>query len=124
MDSAGTDPAAVNHHDFIPDELINSGKAPTAPRVHLLYRPGHYDVLYPLEEGSQQGLGGDQGTQAASGGYGGTSSIEGVGYSAVSGGGAGSGLDQESVSRAFAAAMAAAKGSLSSAHHAPATSGS
>lgn len=80
-------------------------------------------MLYPLEEVSPQGLGGAQGTQAASGGYGGTSSIEGVGHSAVSGA-AGGGLDQESVSRAFAAAMAAAKGSLSTAHHAsPATSG-
>ena len=28
----------VNHHDF-PDGAH--------PRIHLLYRPGHYDILYP-----------------------------------------------------------------------------
>lgn len=30
-------------HDFIPDACPPG----TEPRVHLLYRPGHYDVLYP-----------------------------------------------------------------------------
>lgn len=34
--------SAVATYDFIPD-----GCAGAAPRVHLLYRPGHYDVLYP-----------------------------------------------------------------------------
>jgi len=29
----------VNHHDFPPDNL-----AP--PRICLIYRPGHYDILY------------------------------------------------------------------------------
>lgn len=29
----------VNHHDFPED---------SAPFIHLLYRPGHYDILYPL----------------------------------------------------------------------------
>ena len=28
----------VNHHDF-PEG--------TEPRIHILYRPGHYDILYP-----------------------------------------------------------------------------
>ena len=28
----------VNHHDF-PEG--------TPPRLHVLYRPGHYDILYP-----------------------------------------------------------------------------
>ena len=32
----------VDMHDFIPSEA-----ASTEPRVHLMYRPGHYDVLYP-----------------------------------------------------------------------------
>jgi hypothetical protein len=31
----------VNHHDFPED----GGK----PHVHLLYKPGHYDVLYKAE---------------------------------------------------------------------------
>ncbi|KAG2432857.1 hypothetical protein HXX76_008590 [Chlamydomonas incerta] len=30
-------------HDFVPDSCPPG----TAPRVHLLYRPGHYDILYP-----------------------------------------------------------------------------
>ena len=37
--------AAVNHHDFIP-EGTSAGCRPI-PRVHVLYRPGHYDILYP-----------------------------------------------------------------------------
>lgn len=32
----------VTTHDFVPD-CCASG---TVPRVHLLYRPGHYDILY------------------------------------------------------------------------------
>ncbi|GIL71938.1 hypothetical protein Vretimale_614 [Volvox reticuliferus] len=32
-------------HDFVPDMC----KPGTWPRVHLLYRPGHYDILYPKE---------------------------------------------------------------------------
>lgn len=31
----------VNHHDF-PEG--------SPPFIHLLYRPGHYDVLYPLNQ--------------------------------------------------------------------------
>lgn len=30
-------------HDFVPEACPRGA----APRVHLLYRPGHYDVLYP-----------------------------------------------------------------------------
>ncbi|GLC34475.1 hypothetical protein PLESTB_001257100 [Pleodorina starrii] len=30
-------------HDFVPDSCASG----TRPRVHLLYRPGHYDILYP-----------------------------------------------------------------------------
>ncbi len=41
----GAAPVKVDVHDFIPETLI--GSAATDPRVHLLYRPGHYDVLYP-----------------------------------------------------------------------------
>lgn len=32
----------VDMHDFIPE-----GCPSPQPRVHLLYRPGHYDILYP-----------------------------------------------------------------------------
>ena len=35
------DMAALNHHDFIPDACTGA-----VPRVHVLYRPGHYDILY------------------------------------------------------------------------------
>ena len=34
----------VDMHDFIPEGC----PAPAQPRVHLLYRPGHYDLMYPL----------------------------------------------------------------------------
>lgn len=42
--SGGSDgkDAEVNHHDFVPAESTGT-KAPT---VVLLYRPGHYDILY------------------------------------------------------------------------------
>ncbi|KAK9824088.1 hypothetical protein WJX72_007637 [[Myrmecia] bisecta] len=40
--------ASVNHHDFIPDACAAAaGGGPVQPRVHVLYRPGHYDILYP-----------------------------------------------------------------------------
>lgn len=32
----------VDIHNFVPDQFAGSPE----PRVHLLYRPGHYDVLY------------------------------------------------------------------------------
>lgn len=40
----------VNHHDFVPtsDDMGNSGVSKTTnPSITLLYRPGHYDILYP-----------------------------------------------------------------------------
>ncbi|XP_041012676.1 OVARIAN TUMOR DOMAIN-containing deubiquitinating enzyme 1 [Juglans microcarpa x Juglans regia] len=47
-DSGGV---SVNHHDFIPavGDLTNaSGSSETvSPFITLLYRPGHYDILYP-----------------------------------------------------------------------------
>lgn len=48
-DSGG---ASVNHHDFIPTPgdcpNANSGSTKTtSPFITLLYRPGHYDILYP-----------------------------------------------------------------------------
>ena len=42
--AGGGAPLKVDVHDFVPDALV--GSAATEPRVHLLYRPGHYDVLY------------------------------------------------------------------------------
>uniref|UniRef100_A0A7S1SSY6 Ubiquitin thioesterase n=1 Tax=Tetraselmis chuii TaxID=63592 RepID=A0A7S1SSY6_9CHLO len=35
--------SSVVVHDFTPDEV-----PPSAPTVHVLYRPGHYDILYSL----------------------------------------------------------------------------
>lgn len=37
----GSSTDSVNAHDFPEQDL------PSKPRIHLLYRPGHYDVLYP-----------------------------------------------------------------------------
>ncbi len=37
----------VDMHDFIPEGIAAAGGA-SEPHVHLLYRPGHYDILYPL----------------------------------------------------------------------------
>lgn len=46
-DSGGV---SVNHHDFVPavGDLPNaSGSSETVtPFITLLYRPGHYDILY------------------------------------------------------------------------------
>lgn len=36
----------VNFHDFIPSELPLSKQEKVKPLVVLLYRPGHYDILY------------------------------------------------------------------------------
>ncbi|GJN15600.1 hypothetical protein PR202_gb02526 [Eleusine coracana subsp. coracana] len=45
---------SVNHHDFIPaanssegDAAMSSTNAAEKPYITLLYRPGHYDILYP-----------------------------------------------------------------------------
>ncbi|WOL03757.1 ubiquitin thioesterase otubain-like [Canna indica] len=48
LDRSSCDPGAptVNHHDFIPAES-SASEPPPKPRVTLLYRPGHYDILYP-----------------------------------------------------------------------------
>mmetsp|Transcript_26454 Transcript_26454/g.50235 ORF Transcript_26454/g.50235 Transcript_26454/m.50235 type:complete len:272 (-) Transcript_26454:287-1102(-) len=35
--------AVVNHHDFIPE-----GMAVAVPQITMLYRPGHYDILYTV----------------------------------------------------------------------------
>lgn len=47
-DSGGV---SVNHHDFIPavGDLPNAsaGSETVSPFITLLYRPGHYDILYP-----------------------------------------------------------------------------
>ncbi|KAL3132625.1 hypothetical protein ABBQ32_009152 [Trebouxia sp. C0010 RCD-2024] len=45
--AASEDAAAVNHHDFVPEAKQKDTAAIVQPRVHLLYRPGHYDILYP-----------------------------------------------------------------------------
>ncbi|GAV72090.1 Peptidase_C65 domain-containing protein [Cephalotus follicularis] len=43
---------SVNHHDFIPatgnlPNATNGGEETISPYIRLLYRPGHYDILYP-----------------------------------------------------------------------------
>lgn len=42
---------SVNHHDFIPtpsypENATVIGSEPVKPKITLLYRPGHYDILY------------------------------------------------------------------------------
>ena len=47
----GDSSAQVNHHDFIPEAAFSATAVtskPLIPRVHLLYRPGHYDILYTI----------------------------------------------------------------------------
>ncbi|PON91786.1 Ubiquitin thioesterase Otubain [Trema orientale] len=50
--SCDTGGVSVNHHDFVPvggDNPNASGSSETArPFITLLYRPGHYDILYPM----------------------------------------------------------------------------
>ncbi|XVE50022.1 hypothetical protein DITRI_Ditri01bG0128700 [Diplodiscus trichospermus] len=43
---------SVNHHDFVPNSGHHSNATsgstePIRPLITLLYRPGHYDILYP-----------------------------------------------------------------------------
>lgn len=48
--SCDTGSVSVNHHDFIPadGDLPNANGSKTiSPFITLLYRPGHYDILYP-----------------------------------------------------------------------------
>ncbi len=45
--AASEDAAAVNHHDFVPEAMQKAAAINVQPRVYLLYRPGHYDILYP-----------------------------------------------------------------------------
>jgi len=52
--SCDTGNLSVNHHDFIPaanssegDAAMGLNPADEKPYITLLYRPGHYDILYP-----------------------------------------------------------------------------
>lgn len=42
---------SVNHHDFVPAAGVvssdSAGSEIKIPFITLLYRPGHYDILYP-----------------------------------------------------------------------------
>lgn len=40
---------AVNHHDFIPGD-VEAARPGQPPSVVVLYRPGHYDVLYAKQQ--------------------------------------------------------------------------
>lgn len=52
LDRSSCDTGAfnINHHDFIPNQSDTTGSSSksdaTEPLVTLLYRPGHYDILY------------------------------------------------------------------------------
>ena len=41
---ASADSGEINHHDFVPETAAQT-TSPAVPRVHLLYRPGHFDIL-------------------------------------------------------------------------------
>ena len=49
--SCDTGGVSVNHHDFMPvaGDLPNAScsSEKNIPFITLLYRPGHYDILYP-----------------------------------------------------------------------------
>ncbi|XP_021746035.1 ubiquitin thioesterase otubain-like [Chenopodium quinoa] len=46
--SCDTGGVSVNHHDFVPSALSSGGSGlEINPYITLLYRPGHYDILYP-----------------------------------------------------------------------------
>ncbi|KAK4764673.1 hypothetical protein SAY86_025763 [Trapa natans] len=51
--TSDNDGATVNHHDFVPSSGDSSASSSssssevTEPFMVLLYRPGHYDILYP-----------------------------------------------------------------------------
>jgi ubiquitin thioesterase protein OTUB1 len=48
LDRGSADEASA--HDFGLEETTGEEKRPRVdPKIHLLYRPGHYDVLYPKE---------------------------------------------------------------------------
>ena len=55
MAGIGNDSTMVNHHDFVPEAMQQDAKVPKPiqPRVHVLYRPGHYDILYPHGSAAQ-----------------------------------------------------------------------
>lgn len=45
----GSDDALeINHHDFVPELAPAAFKSDTSTLLTLLYRPGHYDILYSL----------------------------------------------------------------------------
>lgn len=49
--SCDTGGVSVNHHDFFPvgNDVPNASGSTEkiSPFITLLYRPGHYDILYP-----------------------------------------------------------------------------
>ncbi|TPX48093.1 hypothetical protein SeMB42_g01662 [Synchytrium endobioticum] len=45
LDTSETDGEVINYHEFTHMDSIQGVK--NEPEVHLLYRPGHYDILYP-----------------------------------------------------------------------------
>lgn len=46
--SCDTGATSVNHHDFVPtsEGTAGGGSEASKPYITLLYRPGHYDILY------------------------------------------------------------------------------
>lgn len=45
----GEEDGAPNTHDFAPSESKEGGAGGGLPAVHVLYRPGHYDIIYPRQ---------------------------------------------------------------------------
>jgi Peptidase C65 Otubain len=66
LDRSGADAGAANHHDFVPEALSGADAATHArPRLHLLYRPGHYDILYCRQAAEASGHTGSSGARAS-----------------------------------------------------------
>jgi ubiquitin thioesterase protein OTUB1 len=36
----------INHHEFLPESAPNVAESDKSDLLTLLYRPGHYDILY------------------------------------------------------------------------------
>lgn len=45
--ASGSGGGTYSQHDFIPEALKAARGTAIEPRVHVLYRPGHYDIVYP-----------------------------------------------------------------------------
>lgn len=46
--ASSEDSLEINHHDFLPESAPHAAGSNPSDLLTLLYRPGHYDILYSL----------------------------------------------------------------------------